>query len=89
MKIINEKENALLKRKEFLIAKNYDENPGIENVKKDLTEFLKVDEGKIFVRKINSYFGRSDFVIDVFVYDSVELKNKMEKTKKKKEKKKN
>ncbi len=85
MKIISEFNNGLLKRKEFEVVNNYDSNPGIEKVKKDVLEFFKIKEENLSINKIKSNFGRSEFVIDFFVYESPEIK--IELARKKKEKK--
>tara|TARA_Y100000310_G_C20659652_1_gene803993 strand:- start:268 stop:534 length:267 start_codon:yes stop_codon:yes gene_type:complete len=88
MNVIKEFKNDLLKRKELEVSGDYDSNPGYERVKEDLSKELKVDAGNISIKRLVNEFGSNEFVIELFIYDSAEDMEKIEKRNKKKEKKK-
>jgi len=89
MDVVKEFDNRLLKRKEVEVSKQYDSNPGFAKVSEDIVKHLNVKEEVIVIKKINSYFGSNNFLIDVFIYDSSTDKERIEpKKKEKKEKKK-
>ena len=78
MNVLEEFENTLLKRKEFLVSEEYDTNPGIERVTEEISKQFKADKEQIVVRRIISEFGKKLFKVDVFIYNSVEDKAKVE-----------
>jgi ribosomal protein S24E len=84
MNIKKEFRNDLLKRKEFRISREFDSNPGYEKVKQEISDELKIDPGVIFVKKLWNSFGSNNFIIELFVYDSVEDMNNIEVRNKKK-----
>lgn len=84
MEVIEEFNNELLKRKEIIVSSAYESNPGFERVCKDVAGKFKADEALVVVRRIGSSFGSGEFVIDAFVYESVEAKNNVEPKKKEK-----
>jgi ribosomal protein S24E len=86
MKVIREINNDLLKRREVVLENEYESNPGVSGVLKDIATHFKADENTIVVRKVGSSFGSGEFVIDAFVYDSAEQKEKIEPKKKEKKK---
>jgi len=67
MKIISESNNKLLTS-----------NLGIDLSLQKLSEHFKEQPENIVVRGVNGHFGRHDFLIDAFIYDSVEQKNLIE-----------
>jgi len=79
-KIISQNKNPFLHREEFVIEIQADTNPSFEDIKKELGK----DNDLTVVKKINSGFGTNIFTAEVFVYDSKELKDKIEKQKKSK-----
>ncbi len=79
-KIIKQEKNPLLEREEILIEIKADSTPSAEEVKK----IVGKDENLVVVKKINSSFGKRVFTAEVFVYDSVEVKNRIEVKKKRK-----
>jgi ribosomal protein S24E len=83
MKILKQEKNPFLHREEFSIEIQADSNPSFEDVKKDLGK----DPELSVVKKISSSFGKKVFNAEVFVYDSKELKDKIEVIPKKQRKK--
>lgn len=86
MKIQKDFKNKLLKRREIVAVIEEQKNPGFDKVIGELVNELKVDKELVAINKLDSRFGRNEFVIDAFVYDSIEDKNKIETKKIKKEK---
>jgi len=86
MDVIEEFNNELLRRKEIVVSSAYESNPGFERVRKDIAGKFKVDDALVVVRRVGSSFGSGKFVIDFFVYESAEAKNKIEPKKKEKKK---
>ena len=84
MEIINDFRNELLKRREMEIKINQEGNPGFSGAMDKIVEHLKTDKERIVVRAVRSKFGENDFLIEAFVYDSVEDKVKTEPRKKEK-----
>ena len=84
MEIINDFRNELLKRREMEIKINQDGNPGFSGATDKIVEHLKADKESVVVRAVRSKFGENDFLIEAFVYDSGEDKEKAEPRKKEK-----
>lgn len=82
MRAIREFHNPLLKRKEIIVGKEYDTNPGFSQSGKDVAAHFKVSEDVVVVRRVGSSFGSNEFVIDFFIYDSVKDKENIEPKKK-------
>jgi ribosomal protein S24E len=89
VRAIKEFHNSLLKRKEIIIGKEYDANPGFSQTGKDIATHFKVSEDVVVVRRVGSNFGSNEFVIDFFIYDSVKDKENIEPKKKEKKGEKN
>ena len=87
MEVVSELKNNLLKRKEVVVSCEYEGNPGFEKSGKDIAEKFKAKEEQVAVKKIGSSFGTNEFVIEAFIYDSAEDKNRIEPKKKEKKKK--
>jgi len=78
--------NDLLNRREVVVRFESESNPGlVESNSKVVSEF-KSSEDKVVIKRINSIFGSNEFVIEAYVYDSVEDKDKVEPKKKEKKK---
>lgn len=88
IKILEEKENNLLKRKEFLLeVDSPDKTPTNQELKKELVSFLKAKEELIAIKGINQIFGKRTCKVEVNVYkDETSLKEIEPKQKEKKEK---
>ena len=84
MKVVNDFENVLLKRKELRVVISNDKNPGVEVVRKKVAEKFGADESLVVVKKIKSRFGNSEFDVEVFVYKDNASKEKIEPKKKEK-----
>jgi ribosomal protein S24E len=87
MEVIKEIDNGILNRKEVFVVERYNSNPGYEQALKLVSENFKVGEDVVVVKRVGSHFGDNNFLIEAFVYDSVENKEKIEPKKKEKEKK--
>ncbi len=74
--------NELLKRKEIEIVIERVSNPGFENSKRLIVEKFKAPAENIVIKNVKSEFGRREFVIDAFIYDSQDILKKIEPTKK-------
>lgn len=86
MNILKDKRNDLLRRRELEFVMLHDKNPGFEAVVKEFCSKENVPEENVCVKSLHGNFGRSEFHVDVFVYDSLEDKNKVELNKKSKKK---
>jgi len=86
MKVIDDFRNDLLSRREIKAVVSSSGNPGFAEAGKMVSESLKAVEENIVVRNVLSKFGRDSFLIDAYVYDSEEHKNKIEPKKKEKKK---
>ncbi|MCH7568630.1 MAG: hypothetical protein IIA87_04370 [Nanoarchaeota archaeon] len=88
MNILKDFRNDLLKRREVEVSEEYDVNPGFSKVLENVTEYFKVNKDVVVIKKIGSSFGTHIFLINVFIYDSVSFKEKIEPKKKEKKEKK-
>lgn len=86
MNVVKELRNELLKRKEIEALGEYGSNPGFETVKKDVAGHFKASEDSVVVKSVHGHFGSSQYLIDAMVYDSADLKDKIEPKKKEKKK---
>ncbi|MEK6974081.1 MAG: hypothetical protein AABW41_02495 [Nanoarchaeota archaeon] len=93
MKIVKETDFPLLQRKRYTVEINHDKKatPKNEELKKEISSFLKVSEDLISIRHIYTNYGETVSKIITNVYKTVEDLKKIEvknkKPKKKKEKK--
>jgi ribosomal protein S24E len=86
MNLIKDFRNDLLKRRELKLVVNADKNPGFAEAMKMIVEKFKAKEDATVVREVKSKFGRDTFLIDAFIYDSSEQKQKIEPKKRVKKK---
>lgn len=83
IKIMNENENALFKRKEILAEADTNTTPSNSEILKLLSEKYSVPENAIKIKGIYGKFGTNKFNIKANIYSSKEEKEKIEiKTKK-------
>ena len=87
MKILEEKENQLLKRKEIQIVLESEIVPSRASVEKLISEKFSAKIENMKIKKIQGKFGSKSFKITAKIYESEKDKNDTE-IKKKKEKKK-
>jgi len=79
-KIIQHEKNPLLSREEFLIEIVSEKNP----TKQEVIDFVaKGKDELVEIKKIANNFGKQNFLVQVFVYDSIDEKKKIEKIPKK------
>lgn len=78
--------NPLLKRREVLFEMESESNPGFEGAMKAVVNEFKIQEALVVVKKVDSSFGSHKFIIDAFIYDSEDAKNKVEPVKREKKK---
>jgi len=86
MKTIKEFRNDLLKRTELKLVIEAGKNPGFAEALKKVAQHFKANEENIVVREVKSKFGRDTFLIDAFIYDSVQDRERTEPKKKIKKK---
>lgn len=78
MKIEKNFKNDLLKRTEIEAVVEAGKNPGFEAMQKEIAEKMKASEDLVVVRHIRGHFGRDKFLVEAFIYDSLEFKNATE-----------
>ena len=78
MKIIEDKNNELLNRKEIKIIVEESKNPSMQEAMKTISGHFKAKDENIVVREIKGKFGRNTFLISAFIYNSKEAKDKIE-----------
>ncbi len=78
METIKKFENKLLKRQEVEVTFENQSNPGFDDARKRLAEEFKVPEENIAVRAVRGNFGRNVFLVEAFIYDSKEDKERIE-----------
>ena len=83
MTIVKENKNEFLKRKEFSVSEHFASNPGYAKVKENIASKFKAEPETIVIKSLKSGFGSNNFVIEFYIYDSVEAHNKIEVRKKK------
>ncbi len=86
MKVIEDKDNSLLKRRETKIIVEAGKNPSMQEAGKLISEHFKTQEESIAVKQIKGKFGRDTFLISANIYPNKEDKEKTEPKVKQKEK---
>ncbi|MCU0642585.1 MAG: hypothetical protein MUF61_03375 [archaeon] len=86
MKIIKDTKNDLLKRREVKLVINAERNPGMDSAIKTIAEQLKVPEYTVVVKTLKSKFGRDTFLIDSYIYNTKEDRERIEPKKREKKK---
>lgn len=77
-----DRRNELLKRRELeVVIESYD-NPGLEKAKQMVVSQAKLSAENVVVKSLRNNFGTHEFVVEVFVYDSVDDMNRIEPRKK-------
>lgn len=85
-KILNEKNSPLLKRRELDIEVGFEgATPKKDDLKKELSGFLKSKDNVVVVKHIYTNFGGISAKAEVFVYQDVESLKNIERVKEKKE----
>ena len=84
MKVIEDKQNPLLKRKEVKIVVEAGKNPTMQEANKKVAEHFKSSEENVAVKEIKGKFGRKTFLIGANIYNNKEDKEEIEPKKKEK-----
>ena len=87
MKIVEDKNNSLLKRREIKIIVEAEKNPSMQEAGKLILEHFKTQEENVAVKQIKGKFGRNTFLITANIYYNKEDKEKTESKVKNKEEK--
>ena len=82
MKINRDFSNKLLKRRELEVVIESVSSPRHDEVMGEIVKKFEANEDVVVIKGIKSHFGSSEFVCNVFVYDSVEGKETIEPKKK-------
>ncbi|MFH1325304.1 MAG: hypothetical protein ABIH49_00850 [archaeon] len=83
VRVLNEFENKLFNRKEISLEIETKITPKTEEIKKLISDKFSLPAGNVEMKKINGKFGSNNFIINAFVYNSEEDKNKIENKNKK------
>jgi ribosomal protein S24E len=78
MKAMKDFKNSLLHRREVVVSMQSESNPGFANALKMISEQFKTPEDQIALKAVRSKFGAHDFLIEAFIYDSPEHRNRIE-----------
>ncbi len=73
-KIISQEKNPFLQRDEIILNIKSDSTPRIDEIKKEIGR----EDELVVVKRVNSNFGRKEFIADIFVYDNLGAKEKIE-----------
>lgn len=84
MKILEDKNNELLNRREIKVILTSEKNPNFADSIKMITEHFKAQEDLVVVKEIKGKFGRDTFLISALIYKTKEDKEKVEQKKKEK-----
>ena len=82
MKVIQDKQNPLLRRREIKLIIEAGKNPSMQEAAKKVAEHFKAQEDCIALKQIKGKFGRKTFLIEANIYNSKEDKEKIEPKKK-------
>jgi len=85
MKIIENKNNELLNRKEVKLIIEAEKNPSVQEATETVSKEFKSEEDSLAIKTVKGKFGRNTFLITANIYKNKEAKEKIEpKLKKKK-----
>ena len=83
MEIKKQEKNVLFSRQEVSLLLDEGKTPSYAELKVGIAKKLKSDEGLVVVKRVNGQFGKTEVLVDAFVYDSQDALKKFEKEKKK------
>ena len=72
MKILSEKKNTLLHRKEVKVIIENPSNPGIKMSGEEIAKHFKTQPELVVIKRLNSHYGKSEFMIEAMVYDNAQ-----------------
>jgi len=77
-KILEDKNNFLLKRKEILGKIEAEKTPSFEEAKEQISQEMKAGKELVVIKKIDGGFGSKNFSVKAFVYSSKDDLEKIE-----------
>lgn len=81
MKVLEDKNNELLSRREIKLVITSEKNPSFPEAENLISENFKADKELIIINGIKGKFGRDTFLISARIYKNREEKEKLEKKK--------
>ena len=78
MKILNDNENMLLKRKEFDIIYESEASPEIGKLSQEVSEFLKAPLENVVIKEAYGNFGSKSYAVKAFVYSDAKHRELIE-----------
>lgn len=78
-KLIESKDNFMLKRKEVKGVIEAEKTPSFEEAKEEISKDFKIDKEFIAIKKIDGGYGSKKFSVNAFIYSSKEDKENTEK----------
>jgi len=80
LKIIYDKENPLLNRRRIAFEASHEKSatPKKEELKKEISKFVKIGENLISIRHVYSKFGMNKSKVITHIYDNEETFKKLE-----------
>jgi len=78
MKTMKDMYNKLLQRREVSLTMEFDKNPGLQVSLEKVAGHFKVSPEVVAVKRLTNSFGNNNFLIEAFVYDSVDAKKAIE-----------
>ena len=79
MQILDQKEEKLFNRKEVNFKVNFDRvTPNKEDLKKQISEKLKVDPELVVIEKAHQHFGERTVEVSALIYSDKEFMKKVE-----------
>lgn len=78
MKVIQDKHNSLLNRKEIRLIVEADKNPNYDEAMVIVSKEFKSEPETIVIKQVKGKFGRNTFLITASIYNKKEDKDKFE-----------
>ena len=78
MEIIKDFRNDLLKRKEVEVTIESDSNPGFDFSREKVSSEFGVAADVVAIKAVRGKFGSNEFLVEAFIYDSVDDMEKTE-----------
>lgn len=78
MNITTDVKNALLHRRELTLLYPSASNPGYAVVRKAVAETMGSADDVVVIKRLTNSYGSSQFLVEAFVYDSAEARQKFE-----------
>ena len=72
MKLISEKKNTLLHRREVKLVVESPSNPGLQASAEKIADHFKTQKELVVIKKLESHYGKSEFFIDAVIYDNAQ-----------------